>query len=77
MIILGIVLLIIGSLTKIAIVGMTGIVALVVGLVLILSARSATRWVAAAITGDGARLGDRRHAVPARKRHGNPRWTRR
>ncbi len=70
MIILGIALLIIGSLTEIAIVWMTGIVALVVGLVLILSARSAPGgWPPLPVTARGSEIDGT--PGPRRKRYGN------
>jgi hypothetical protein len=70
MIILGIALLIIGSPTKIAIVWVIGIVALVVGLVLILSARSAPGgWPPLPATARGSAIDG--PPGPRRKRYGN------
>jgi hypothetical protein len=70
MIILGIALLIIGSPTKIEIAWMIGIVALVVGLVLILSARSAPGgWPPLPVTARGSAFAGT--PGPRRKRYGN------
>jgi hypothetical protein len=70
MIILGIALLTIGSLTKIAIVWLIGIVALVVGLVLILSARPAPGgWPPLPATARGPAIDGT--PGPRRRRYGN------
>jgi hypothetical protein len=57
MIVLGIPLLVIGFLAKIAIVWTIGGIARVVGILLVPSARSAIRWAPTAIAGDDATHG--------------------